>query len=139
MTSSTEQQAARKDTSSDDYAEAFADEWRGRFKEFKEIPLAEITIVTRWGESGLRAELHKDTIYDYAVAMRGMDSFPEMSVFWDGTNYLLADGYMRYHAARLIGLKQFRCMVYEGTESDALSYAVQINSGPRTPHPRYTK
>lgn len=48
-------------------------------------------------------------------------------VFWDGNEYLLADGFHRHDAARRKGLKDIWCDVYEGGRKEAAIYSASAN------------
>ena len=50
-----------------------------------------------------RAALNEDTVQDYADAMERGDRFPAVTVFTDGAEYYLADGFHRVEALRRIG------------------------------------
>ena len=45
-----------------------------------------------------RAELRNDVVKDYAELMRAGAAFPPVSVFYDGQDYWLADGFHRIRA-----------------------------------------
>jgi hypothetical protein len=80
------------------------------------------------GSSQPRAELKTTTIGDYADAMRSGDQFPPVTVFHDGTNHWLADGYHRVHAAIMAGWKEIDADVRMGDRREAVLYSVGANA-----------
>lgn len=74
-----------------------------------------------------RERLDDDTISDYADAMIAGDRFPAVVAFFDGTIYLVADGFHRVHAARRACVRALDVDVRDGTRRDALLYAASAN------------
>lgn len=93
--------------------------------ERKELQLKQIRLD---GGTQVRASIKEDAVMRYAEDMEGGSIFPAMRVFFDGTDYWLADGFHRYHAALRIGLQDFLCEVDTGTPRDALFYGSQANN-----------
>lgn len=89
------------------------------------IALASIRID---GGTQSRASLNQQTIEDYADEMLGGAEFPPIVVFFDGTNYWLADGFHRWYAARKADQQKIACEVKQGTQRDAILYSVGANS-----------
>lgn len=88
----------------------------------KTIPMREINSTPH---TQVRAMLDQPAIDDYAEAMRGGVEFPPIVVFFDGfSEYWIADGWHRYRAARDNGALEIAALVAEGTERDAIWYAV---------------
>lgn len=75
-----------------------------------------------------RAALNEDTVVDYAEAMERGDKFPAVTVFTDGADYYLADGFHRVEALRRIGKKSVMAELQNGEYKDALLYALKANS-----------
>ena len=75
-----------------------------------------------------RAALNEDTVADYAEAMERGDRFPAVTVFTDGAEYYLADGFHRVEALRRIGKKAVMADLQNGDFKDALLYALKANS-----------
>jgi len=81
-----------------------------------------------------RAELLIDVMEDYAEQMRNGVEFPPITVFFDGKEYWLADGFHRLGAAlRARPDDPIEAEVIQGTQSDAqwYSYGVNITHGLR--------
>ena len=75
-----------------------------------------------------RAALNEDTVSDYAEAMERGDKFPAVTVFTDGAEYYLADGFHRVEALRRIGKKTVMAELQDGDYKAALLYALKANS-----------
>jgi len=75
-----------------------------------------------------RAALDEDTVQDYADAMERGDRFPAVTVFADGAEYYLADGFHRVEALRRIGKRAVVAELREGDFKAALLYALKANS-----------
>ena len=75
-----------------------------------------------------RAALNEDTVADYAEAMERGDRFPPVTVFTDGAEYYLADGFHRVEALRRIGKKAVMAELRDGDFKAALLFALKANS-----------
>ena len=53
--------------------------------------------------------------------------FPAVWIWWDGNQYLLVTGFHRFEAAHRAGLDKIRVKVFEGTEKEAVWFAMQDN------------
>lgn len=79
------------------------------------------------GDTQPRTKIDQDVVDDYAAAYGAKSKIPELDVFHDGTNWWLADGFHRYHAAKKAGLDKLPCHVHKGTKEDAQWFAVSAN------------
>ena len=52
-----------------------------------------------------RVVIDQPTVYSYLEHMKEGDEFPRMFAVYDGTTYWLVDGFHRYHAYKLLGIK----------------------------------
>ena len=93
--------------------------------ERKELQLKQIRLD---GGTQVRASIKEDAVMHYAMAMEEGAVFPAMRVFFDGTDYWLADGFHRYHAALRIGVSKFPCDIETGTPRDALFFGSSANN-----------
>lgn len=76
-----------------------------------------------------RAELTFDVMEDYAEQMRSGAKFPPITVFFDGKDYWLADGFHRI-GAHLRAFNEdtpIEAEVIQGTQSDAQWYSFGVN------------
>ena len=74
-----------------------------------------------------RMRVSEDTINDYAERMQAGDQFPPLDVFFDGSEYNMADGFHRALAAMQVGISEFDCVVHKGNCHDALWFAMGAN------------
>jgi hypothetical protein len=74
-----------------------------------------------------RAAISEDTVSDYAEAMQAGDQFPPITVFHDGVDYYLADGFHRLHAAKRLHKASIQADVRTGTLRDAILYSLGAN------------
>lgn len=75
-----------------------------------------------------RAELNPVIVAEYAESMLDGTQFPPVTVFYDGSDYWLADGYHRIHAAKQANLVDFPADIHQGTRRDAVLYSVGANA-----------
>lgn len=75
-----------------------------------------------------RKQVDPDVIAEYCDAMRAGAIFPPVTVFDDGSDRFLADGFHRVHAARQSGAMTIQANVIEGTIRDAILHAVGANA-----------
>ncbi len=75
-----------------------------------------------------RSRISEKAVAEYAAAMRAGDEFPAVTVFLDGADRWLADGFHRVHAARRAGLADIAAEVRHGTRRDAVLFSVSANT-----------
>jgi hypothetical protein len=76
-----------------------------------------------------RAALDERTIKEYSGAMKNGKRFPSVMVFEDGDGKRwLGDGFHRVEAARRAGKTEIKAIVEQGSQRDALLYAVGANA-----------
>jgi hypothetical protein len=75
-----------------------------------------------------RAAMNFVTIGEYAEAMQQGVRFPPVTVFYDGTDYWLADGFHRVKATEQAGLGDIDADVRQGTQRDAILFSVGANA-----------
>ena len=80
------------------------------------------------GGTQQREKINLAVVEEYAEAMRCGAVFPSVSVFFDGAQYWLADGFHRFHARREAEIDDILCDVYEGTKRDALLFSAGANA-----------
>ncbi|MEI6560195.1 MAG: ParB/RepB/Spo0J family partition protein [Rhodospirillaceae bacterium] len=88
------------------------------------VPVSEI----RTEGLQLRASPSPATVSDYAEALRDGAVFPPVTVFFDGTDYWLADGHHRLGAHVEAKLTEISATVESGTFRDALLAAAGANA-----------
>ncbi len=76
----------------------------------------------------VRVKLNDETISEYAREMQDGAEFPPVDVFYDGSSYLLANGFHRYSAARSIGRNEISVRVHQGNRRDAVLFAIGVDT-----------
>lgn len=74
-----------------------------------------------------RVKINEDAVTEYAEAMENGAEFPPVTVFHDGTDYWMADGFHRIMAAVRNGFIDIEADIKKGTRQDALVYALGAN------------
>lgn len=88
----------------------------------------ELKRIRRDGGTQPRAKLLEDAIKDYAADMQKGDVFRPITVFFDGVDYWLADGFHRVEATlRLEPDGSIEAEVHQGTIVDAQWYSYSVN------------
>jgi hypothetical protein len=83
--------------------------------------------IRRDGATQPRAAIDFETVFDYMDAMVDGAEFPPVTVFYDGTDYWLADGFHRVKAREQGGFDEIACEVHQGTQQDAQWYSFAAN------------
>lgn len=93
-------------------------------KEITEIKLVDIRID---GGTQSRVSINQLAVADYGDAMTWGATLPPVTLFFDGTEYWLTDGFHRYHAHCKIGMLNIDAEVINGTSKDAKLFAYGAN------------
>ncbi len=80
------------------------------------------------GSTQARLAISTLVVDEYATAMHAGTPFPPVTVFRDGQDYWLADGFHRVFAARQAGLPTIAAEIHPGTQRNAILYAVGANA-----------
>ncbi|MGR3279301.1 streptomycin biosynthesis regulator [Acaryochloris marina NIES-2412] len=88
----------------------------------------EIAKIRRDGGTQPRAQLYEEVVAEYAENMKQGAEFPPVTVFFDGEEYWLADGFHRVSAKESIREKEVISEVHSGTQRDAVLYAAGANA-----------
>lgn len=75
-----------------------------------------------------RTKICQQTVQEYTEALMNKVEFPPVTVFFDGINYYLADGYHRYFAHKSAVIPGIEADVHNGTQRDAIIYSVGANN-----------
>lgn len=89
--------------------------------------LIPISSIRRDGGTQPRAAINREVLSDYMASMAAGAEFPPVTVFYDGTDYWLADGFHRINAAEKAGRNEVACDVHQGTQLDAQWYSFSAN------------
>lgn len=79
------------------------------------------------GSTQSRVAINESVVADYAEAMTAGTVLPPVTLFFDGSDYWLADGFHRYHAHNKIGALEIDADVRNGTKRDAVLFSVGAN------------
>jgi hypothetical protein len=75
-----------------------------------------------------RVSTNEAAIAEYVEFIRAGGDMPAITVFDDGADKWLADGFHRFHAYRTAGATGIECHVIGGTKRDAILYSVGANT-----------
>jgi site-specific DNA-methyltransferase (adenine-specific) len=87
-----------------------------------------ISIIRLDGGTQPRAAIDQDAVNEYRDALQAGASFPPVTVFYDGTDHWLADGFHRLHAHVMRRLSQIEADVRQGSRRDAVLFSVGANA-----------
>lgn len=80
------------------------------------------------GGTQMRVGLDGDTVAEYRQAYESGVDMPPAVVYFDGSDYWLADGFHRWHALHESGAELIECEVHKGSQRDAIWHAVGANA-----------
>lgn len=86
-----------------------------------------LTSIRTDGGTQSRVKIDPEAVADYAAAYKERAAMPPLTVYHDGKEYWLADGFHRFQAAEKAGLLTVRCDVKRGTKKDAAWHSVGAN------------
>ncbi len=87
-----------------------------------------ISSIRSASESQMRvAGIDPGTVAEYADSMNSGAVFPAITLFFDGGDYWLGDGFHRFEASRRIGKETILAEIKEGGQRDAILFAVGSN------------
>jgi hypothetical protein len=81
------------------------------------------------GDTQARLALSQDKVKEYAALMAEGEEFPLVDVFFDGSDYWLADGFHRYFATKTNRKTSIQATVTNGTLEEAQLFAMKANRG----------
>ena len=90
----------------------------------KELKVSDIRID---GGTQIRKQLNQNKVSEYAEQMTDGETFPPITVFFDGSSYWLASGFHRLFATKLNGKETISAEVKDGTVDDATLFALGDN------------
>lgn len=81
------------------------------------------------GGTQARVKLDEGTVSEYAEAIQAGEEFPPVTIFHDGKQHFLADGFHRFHAYVKAGYpNKIPADIRTGTRRDAILHAVGANA-----------
>lgn len=75
-----------------------------------------------------RSAIDQNIVAEYAEALKAGAKFPPVTVFHDGADHWLGDGFHRFHAHRHAGLDSIAAEIRTGTQRDAVLFSVGANA-----------
>jgi ParB-like chromosome segregation protein Spo0J len=87
----------------------------------------ELSLIRLDGDTQARAELNQSTVDLYAEQIQEGDKFPPITVFFDGSDHWLADGFHRFFAHQKASIETIEADVINGTLRDAKLHAYKAN------------
>jgi len=87
------------------------------FPTLKDLPL---DVLRLDGGTQPRVRIDWDVVQEYAERMRAGDRFDPATVFFDGTDHWVSDGFHRIHAAREAEQATFQSEIWEGPLEEAI-------------------
>lgn len=75
-----------------------------------------------------RESLEPETVTGFAEDMAQGAAFPPVTLFYDGTDYWLADGFHRVAAAARLEHQEIAAEVHQGTQRDAILHSCSANA-----------
>lgn len=94
--------------------------------------MIEIAKIKTDGGTQPRDSINDEVVEEYAEAMVSGATFPSVTVFYDGQEYWLADGFHRVGAAKKAGRTEIEAQVHQGSRDDAIDYA--CSAAPNSRH-----
>jgi len=79
------------------------------------------------GGTQSRLVIDQTLVYQYIDCMKSGDIFPLLETMFDGSTHWLVDGFHRYHAYKLMGLKKTEVIYKPGTQEEAQVRSFGVN------------
>ena len=89
--------------------------------------MLDLALIRIDGGTQIRAELNQETVDAYAEAYLAGAVFPPVTVFFDGKDRWLADGFHRFFAAKKAGKTTILESITPGTKRDAILFSLGAN------------
>jgi hypothetical protein len=80
------------------------------------------------GGTQCRIVIDQPTVYSYAEHMKEGSEFPPLETVFDGSTHWLTDGFHRWHAYKIIGIKEIDVIYKPGTKEEAILAALKANA-----------
>ena len=89
------------------------------------VPMEQIRID---GDTQPRFEIDNNLVAEYVEQLKDGTEFPPVTIFFDGADHWLADGFHRYHAHLQLDREEITAEVHDGGQREAILFAVGANS-----------
>jgi len=88
----------------------------------------QIALIKRDGGTQSRSKVYAETVQEYVEALLAGDKFPPIIVYYDGSEYWLADGFHRLDAYIACRQETIPVTIRQGTRRDAVLHSVGANA-----------
>lgn len=92
------------------------------------VQFVELAKIRLNGGTQPRSKLYEEVVSEYAEDMKQGANFPPVTIYYDGKDYWLADGFHRVRAKEATGAKEIEAEVISGELRDAILHSVGANA-----------
>jgi uncharacterized ParB-like nuclease family protein len=87
-----------------------------------------VDVINITGGTQSRLKIKEDYVKEIYEKMKDGVDYDAVTIFFDGKEYWLADGFHRYHATRKLGKSSIKCKITNGLLRDAILYSKVANN-----------
>jgi archaellum component FlaC/uncharacterized ParB-like nuclease family protein len=87
-----------------------------------------VDVINITGGTQSRLKIKEDYVEEILEKMKDGVEYDAVTIFFDGKEYWLADGFHRYHATRKLGKASIKCKITNGLLRDAILYSKVANN-----------
>ena len=87
-----------------------------------------VDVINITGGTQSRLKIKEDYLEEIYEKMKDGVDYDAVTIFFDGKEYWLADGFHRYHATRKLGKSSIKCRITNGLLRDAILYSKVANN-----------
>jgi hypothetical protein len=87
-----------------------------------------VDVINISGGTQSRLKIDQDYVEEIYEKMKEEVEYDAVTIFFDGKEYWLADGFHRYHATRKLGKASIKCKITNGLLRDAILYSKSANN-----------
>jgi hypothetical protein len=87
-----------------------------------------VDVINISGGTQSRLKIDQDYVEEIYEKMKDEVEYDAVTIFFDGKEYWLADGFHRYHATRKLGKASIKCKITNGLLRDAILYSKSANN-----------
>jgi hypothetical protein len=87
-----------------------------------------VDVINISGGTQSRLKIDQNYVEEIYEKMKEEVEYDAVTIFFDGKEYWLADGFHRYHATRKLGKASIKCKITNGLLRDAILYSKSANN-----------
>ena len=87
-----------------------------------------LDVINITGGTQSRLKIDQNYVEEIYEKMKDEVEYDAVTIFFDGKEYWLADGFHRYHATRKLGKASIKCKITNGLLRDAILYSKSANN-----------